>query len=428
MLCPTPSVPALPGAGVVERNVRWLGVGGAVRASGMTLVAPYLVLYLRNVLHVGYAEIGILVALTGIVPLVVVPFAGFVTDRIGRRRVFLACLVGEALAVLLVAFAMRAHWLVGLVSFVALVQTVGTIAGPAISAYVADFAEGSDRTLAFTWVRVGWNVGFTLGVLAGGSLIGIIGFADVGFVAGSILLGSTAFLAAMLEPSPYDLARGADRARPPTSRAPRASVRESAGVLARDRTFLALCAAVALSELTIGQWGATFPLYVNSVLGVPYAWIGVGLAVNGILVVFTQAPITRAGVGHRHTSLFVLGTALYAAGFLLMGGFALVRAAVLAGFILSVVVLTTGENLTSIPFSTLPSNLAPATEIGAYNGAFFAIVGVGQLLAPTLGGLVLALTANPLLTWAILVVPSVPAMVWLGGFIAPKVEPTANRA
>jgi MFS family permease len=412
----------------MDRNVRWLGFGAAVRAGGMTLVAPYFFLYLRNVLGVGYAEIGLLVALTGVVPLLLVPFAGLVTDRIGRRRVFLFCLLAEALGVFLVAVGMEERWLLGLLVFVTLVQTVGTIAGPAISAYVADFAAGSERTLGFTWVRIGWNVGFTLGVLSGGVLIGAIGFPDVGFLAAGVLLLSTSFIALVLEPSPFDHARRAARRLPSSSRPPSASVLDSARVLARDRVFLALCAAVALAELTIGQWGVTFPLYVNSVLGVPYAWIGAGLAVNGILVVFTQAPITRLGIGHRHTSLFLLGTGLYAVGFLMIGGLAGLHFAVIAGFFAAVIVLTTGENLTSIPFTTLPSNLAPATEIGAYNGTFFAITGVGQLLAPALGGLVLALTASPWVTWAVLVIPSVPAMALLVGYVAPRLPPEPNRA
>ncbi|MFY9717801.1 MAG: MFS transporter [Thermoplasmata archaeon] len=412
----------------MDRNIRWLGLGGVVRAGGMTLVAPYLVLYLRNVLQIGYAEIGLLTALTGVIPLLVVPFAGFVTDRIGRRRVFLVCLVAEALCVLLVAEAMNVRWLPGLLAAATAVYTVGTVAGPAISAYVADFAEGSERTLAFTYTRIGWNVGFTLGVLAGGALIGLIGFPDVGFLAGGTLLVATALLAAVLRPSPYDLARGAARRLPVGDRPPRASLSASARVLGRDRVFLGLCASVGLAWLTIGQWGTIFPLYANTVLHIPYDLIGVGLAINGLLVVFTQAPITRAGFGHRHTSLFLAGTALYAAGFLLLGGFAALRFEVLLGFFLAIVVLTTGENLTSIPTTTLPSNLAPPDEIGAYNGAYFAITGVGQLLAPTLGGLVLALTANPLLTWAILVGPSLPAILWLGGFVAPRIAPHANRA
>jgi len=412
----------------VNRNVRWLAIGGVVRAGGMTLVAPYLVLYLRNVLHVGYAEIGLLSALTGILPLVVVPFAGLVTDRIGRRRVFLVCLAAEAASVLLVAAAMYARSLPALLAAVTAVYTVGTIAGPAIAAYVADFAEGSERTLAYTYTRIGWNVGFTLGVLGGGVLIGPLGFPAVGFLAGGILLGSTALLVVALEPSPYDRARQAARDLPIESRPRRPTVRESARVLARDRIFLAFCAAAAVSWLTVGQWGAVFPLYANSVLHLPYAVIGVGLAINGVLVVFTQSPITRAGLGHRHTSLFVLGIGFYAVGFLLFGGIAALRIALVAGFFLAIVVLTTGENLGSIPMTTLPSNLAPPEEIGAYNAAFFATTGVGQLLAPVLGGAVLALGLNAAVTWGILVVPSVPAMIWLAGYIAPRLPPAANRA
>jgi MFS family permease len=413
--------------GPVERNVRWLGVGAAVRAGGLTLVAPYLVLYLRNILDVGYLEIGLLVALTGVVPLLLVPFAGLVTDRVGRRRVFLVCMFAEAVSILLVAFAMQERSLVALIAFATLSQTVGTIAGPAISAYVADFVTGSERTMGYTYVRVGWNVGFTLGVFTGGGLIGLLGFVDTGLAAGSVLLASTTFVAFVLEPSPYDMSRrrlpGSTVARPAAP-----GMRDSLRALVRDRIFLALCAGVAVASLTDAQWGVTFPLYVNTVLGVPYSWLGAGLAINGLLVVVAQAPMTRAAAGHRHTTIFVLGTGLYVAGFLLLGVFGLLGFAIIAGYFAVVVVLTLGENLTSIPTTTLPSNLAPPTEIGAYNGAFSALMGVGYLLAPVLGGLILAATLNPLLTWGILIVPALPAMYLLQRYVAPRLEPSANRA
>ena len=411
----------------MERNVRWLGVGAAVRAGGLTLVLPYLALYLRNVLDLGYVEIGLVLAVTGVIPLVLVPFAGLVTDRVGRRRVFLVCMTVEALSILLLALAMHERALVTIVAVATLTQTAGALAGPAISAYVADFVSGSERTLGYTYVRIGWNVGFTLGVLSGGSLIGFLGFVDTGLAAGGVLLASTAFVALVLEASPFDLRRGRTVTGVPPRR-PAPSIGDSLAVLARDRVFLALCAAVALATVTDAQWGITFPLYVNTVLGVPYSWLGAGLAINGLLVVVAQAPMTRAATGHRHTSVFVLGTVLYMAGFLLLGAFGIARVAVIAGFFAVVVVLTLGENLTSIPTTTLPSNLAPASEIGSYNGAFFAITGVGQLLAPVVGGLVLALALDPLLTWGLLVVPAVPALLLLTRYVTPRVERTANRA
>ena len=78
--------------------------------------------------------------------------------------------------------------------------------------------------------------------------------------------------------------------------------------------------------------------------------------------------------------------------------------------------------------TTLPSNLAPPTEVGAYNGAFFAITGLGQVLAPTLGGVVLASTGSPLLTWGLLCVPAIPALLLLRLYVVPRFRADANRA
>lgn len=414
----------------MNRNVRWLGFGGVVRATGVSLVLPFLVLYLRNILHIGYAEIGLLVALTGVLPLLLVPFAGFLTDRMGRRRVFLVALGAEAASYLGLADALQARSLVGVLVLVTTIQVVGTLAGPAISAYIADFAVGSDRTMGFTWVRIGWNVGFTLGVFSGGVLIGFVGFVEVALLAGIVLLASTTLLALVLDPSPYDLARASGRAVPVPAEVVRrpGSVRQSLRILARDRPFLAMCGAISLAMLTIGQWATIFPLYVNTVLGIPYAILGAGLALNGLVVVFGQAPMTQASLGHRHTSLFLLGLSGYAAGFLLFGLVGQYSFFLVPSFFGVVLILTIGENLSSIPATTLPSNLAPPTEIGSYNGAFFALSGLGSLLAPVLGGVVIAATASPLAVWGLLVAPSVPAGVILALYVTPRLRAEANRA
>jgi MFS family permease len=413
----------------MDRNVRWLGFGSVLRATGQSLIYPYFSLFLRNVLGVPFLEVGLLLTISGVVPLLVVPFAGLLTDRVGRRRVFLLAMTLEATSVLLTAEAMNLRSIPALVVLVTLLGTMGTIGGPAISAYVADFSQGHERTRGFTWIRVGWNVGFTVGVLSGGVLIGFFGFVIVGVMAGAALLVGTAFVAVFLEPSPYDLRLRSLGAIPVgTALPPRAgSVRDSLQILRRDRAFLALCAGVALVSLSVGQWGVTFPLYVNSVLKIPYAILGLGLSLNGILVVFGQPPTTRAARGHRHTGLLIAGVGLYAAGFLLLASFALFSFALVAAFFAAVFVLTMGENVESIPGTTLPSNLAPPTEIGSYNGAFSAVTGAGYTLAPALGGLVLGLTANPLAVWSLLMLPAIPGVLLIG-IVARRLPRAANLA
>jgi len=414
----------------MERNVGWLSVGAAVRVAGFTMVSTFFFLYLRNSFHVGYLEIGVLVTLTGILPLAVLPVGGFLADRLGRRPLLLTALLGEGIVLFLIAYAIQAGWLLGLVIFVTVLQTVGAMGGPAVQAYIADFVMGSERTMGYTWLRIASNLGFTIGVFSGGALIAFVGFVNVALVAGAMVIVAVVLLSFLLEPSPYERTRMATLSpQSVDSRGVRGrTLRSSLWLLAQDRVFLALCAAVALFELTADQWLVTFPLYVNTVLGVPYVFIGAGLALNGLVVVVGQVPMTKAILGRRHTWLLVAGGLLYVVGFLLLGLPSVLGVGIVAAFFVSVIILTLGENLQSIPLTTLPSNLAPEGELGAYNGAFFSVAGVGSLVAPILGGVVLAFASSPLVVWGLLSLPTIPALVLVLLYIKPRIRTQADRA
>jgi MFS family permease len=413
----------------MERNVRVLGFASIVRAFGLSLVGPFLALYFHNVLGVGFAEVGLIAVAVAIPPLVLTPLAGLVSDRVGRRRVFVASLVGESACLLGLGAAMTqgSFWLVfaGFTVF----SLVSNLGGPAVSAYVADFAKGSDRTEGFTWLRVGHNVGFTLGVLVGGSFVGLVGFIPVAF-AGGLFAGATAAIAYVwMDPTPYD--RALIRAGTPvgSAAAPNApgTVRASLQVLARDRLFLAVCLAFGLAAMVAGQWAVTFPLFVVDVLHVPYAILGVGLALNGVIVVVGQTAMTRGLLGRRHTSIAVAGTLAYAAGFVILALAGAAELLPLLLFFAAVLVLTLGENLLWIPQSTLPSNLAPASEVGSYNGAFQTVTSTGILLATAVGGFALAAISDPVELWLLLILPLIPAVVLLER-VGRRIRPDANRA
>ncbi len=412
----------------MDPNLRRLGYLAVARATGQALVLPYVALYLRNVLGIGFVQIGLLLAVLGIAPVLLVPFGGLVADRLGRRPLVVGALSAEAAAIVLTGVSMLARSAPGVIGAALAVSLAGALGGPALSAYVADLASGADRTQGFTYLRIGWNVGFALGVFSGGELIAAVGFPGVGLLAGALLVVSSTVLALVLEPSPFDRARAAGRAAPGAGATYRPPFSASLRLLAGDRVFLAVCLCAGVANLSVAQWATTFPLYVNAVLKVPYAVLGAGFALNGILVVVAQAPTTRAAIGHRHTSLIVVGVLLYVTGFLFLGAVALVPMLLVAGFFVAVFVLTMGENVLSIPVSTLPSNLAPPREIGAYNGAFAAIVGAGQVLAPTVGGFVVAAGLSPPVTWAILMAPTVPALVVLRVWVVPRILDRPNRA
>jgi MFS family permease len=414
----------------LNRNIRWLGFGAAIRALGTSIISPFVSLFLRNTLHLAYTEIGLLLVLINIVPLAVYPFGGMVADRMGRRRIFLSSLGVEAIAMFSVALSMMYVWLPGIIIGGAIDGMAGgALAGPAISAYTADFTKGSDRTKAYTWLRIGINAGFTVGVALGGSLIGFIGFPTVGFMSAAIM-GTGAFLLfLLLDPSPYDLARahsGQESTSVPERLSRPGSVGSSIRILIQDKLFLFFCFAMMLAGLTEAQWGTTLPLYVNTVLGAPYAVLGIALSLNGLIVVFGQTATTKLMLGRKHTTAAIYGAILYVAAFLGLGLLGLHEVDVFVVVCALVVLLTFGENLSSIPSMTLPSNLAPGSERGAYNGAFFMMWGIGSSVAPVLGGLALGATTNTLVMWLLLVIPVIPAILlflWLGS----RLPQAANR-
>jgi MFS family permease len=180
-----------------------------------------------------------------------------------------------------------------------------------------------------------------------------------------------------------------------------------------------------ISALVYSQWSTTFPLFLNTVEGVPYWLLGVALAVNGIIVIFGQTTTTRMMLGRKHTAAAALALVLFAMAFVALGAFSLLGLGVLVAAFAFVVLLTIGENLGAIPMMTLPSNLAPKSERGSYNGAFNTLSGIGGIFAPLAGGLALSASGNPLVVWGALAIPTIPAVLiflWLGK----RIPATAN--
>lgn len=409
----------------MNRYVRLLGVASGIRLLGIAMIYPFLSLYFRNVAGLGYALIGALIVLVSLPPLAVSPFGGFITDRLGRRNVFLAGLGGEAASVTLLAYSMWSGSVPGVLLCAALAGVAGATAQPAVQAYVADMTDLAERSMAYTWVRIGFNVGFTGGVVLGGALIGFLGFSDTAFLTAAIMVSGVAFMVFTLQASPYDLAlKKGGTAVGLSSAPPRpGSIANSARLLAKDKPFLALCLSMLLAGLIYGHWSTTYILFSNSVLGVPYLVLSFALGMNGLIVIFGQIPTTRLLTGRRHTYAGMLAVTLMGASFLVLGGVSLVQGASLVAVFGFAFILTIGENVGSIPSMTLASNVAPPSEIGNYNGVFGMFNGIGNSLAPLLGGVALALFSNSLVVWTILAIPCIPAILlfrWVGARIPEK--------
>ena len=383
---------------------------------GNALYFPFLALFLVNELHVSYVGVGIIITGVGLVQLPFTLLGGTIADRVERLPLILFGLGAEVVGTAALAYGFSLHSLLIAIGSATVTGSITSLAGPASSAYIADFAEGSERTRGFTFYRIGFNAGYSAGVTLGGILVSVVGFAGAVWVATAFIAGGALFLGLTLDPSPRDLARRSHAAPvdAPGRRATHGrSIRESLTLIGRDRVALELLIAFLLASLVAGQWAVTFPLYVHNVLGITYTLLGVGLALNGLVVVFGQTATTESVIGRRHTSIAIWGLLLYVVAFVGLGAAGLVQAFPTGVFFVAVVVLTIGENLLTIPQATLPSNVAPREEIGSYNGVFATVGGVGFIFSVLLGGVTLSLTTDPLLIWVLLVAPSVPAVLLL---------------
>jgi MFS family permease len=414
----------------VERDLQLLSAGFAIRTFGAAIYNPFLALFLYAILHVGYFEIGVIFVGLGAIQIPFGVLGGLWTDRIGRRRLIVLSLVTEALGTAALAYAFQVQSLILGIITAGFAGSVLSATGPAFSAYIADWSKGSNRTMSFTWYRISFNAGFAAGVAVGGTLVTFLGFPYTVAVAALIIGVAAAFLLILLRPSPYDLSL-ATGARPQAaakgSPSGSHSLRSSLSLLAADRPALLVALGFALIYLTAGQWGTTFSLFVHNKLGISYAILGIGLALNGVVVVVGQFSTTRSVLGLRHTTIAIVGGALYVVAYLLLGVSALWALFPVVLFLISVLVLTVGENLQSIPTSTLPSNLAPTGEVGAYNGAFTAFTATAGLGAVFIGGSVLSTIPNPLLEWVVMVLPAFPGFI-LVRYAATKISKEKDTA
>ncbi|HEY4432251.1 MAG TPA: MFS transporter [Paenibacillus sp.] len=134
--------------------------------TGIGLVVPIMPTYM-NELGISGSTVGLLVASFSLAQLLVSPFAGRLSDRIGRKKVIVAGLIVFAFSELLFGLA-NVSWLL----FVSrLLGGVGAaLIMPAVMAYVADTTSFEERAKGMGLINAAITTGFIIGPGIGGYL------------------------------------------------------------------------------------------------------------------------------------------------------------------------------------------------------------------------------------------------------------------
>ena len=317
----------------LPRSIYVLCVGTFVNRAG-TFLVPFLTIYLKDQLGLGIPFATTAMGVFGLGSVVGAVVGGHLADRVGRRIVMVGAMFGGA-AILLVFSVLDTAPTILLATF--LFAAIGEMYRPAASAMMADVTTPLERPHAYALMYVSINIGFAIGPLVGGTLAEYsFRWLFWGDAATSSLYGLI-ILIAVRETLPLAGAVGklvattrgvAADSTAPAAVAGEADVKGEAGFdereelgftaalahMLRNRTFVLLCVAAFLIAVTFMQALSTFPLFLQE-MGFGPKQYGRIIAVNGVLIVIGQLPLTSLMQRYSRGWLLVWAAVLTAIGF-----------------------------------------------------------------------------------------------------------------
>jgi MFS family permease len=330
---------------------------------------------------------------------------GYLSDRIGRRRVILignGIMIGYPLVLLALS---DAKW-AGLAAL-SLAGVFGSLGGSVSQAMVADLVAPERRQAAYASVRVAANMGVVIGPPLGGLLL-VLGSWSALFPCVAVLSAISWFVAYRYLPH-----RGEFTPEGPPERG-------SLSVILADRRFLIFLGSAVFAWLTYVAYEVVLPVSLVDGYGYePAAW-GFLVWVNPLLVSLFQVRLTRAAGAIPAAPKLVLALLVMGLPYLL-----LVFTNALWAILFVIVVFVIGEMLWVPTSQAVVAQLAPADIRGAYMGAFGSAPAIGFALAPLIG-LQMRNSFGDEATWAMFAAIGVVAAV-LGGLALAGLDRRARR-
>ncbi|MFJ5561124.1 MDR family MFS transporter [Streptomyces sp. NPDC093250] len=356
----------------LPREFWWLWTSTLVNRLG-AFVATFMALYLT--LDRGYSAsyAGLVAALHGLGGVISSLGAGVMTDRLGRRPTLLVSQLATALSVALLGF-MRDPIAIAAVAF--LVGMASNASRPAVQAMMADIVRPEDRIRAFSLNYWAINLGFAISAAGAGFI------AEVSYLAGFLIEAGMTLVCALLVFLKLPESRPSEK---DSAEAGAAAAGEAVSLVTvlRDGRFMGVVGLSFLIALVFQQGYLGLPVAMGEA-GFTPADFGMAIAVNGVLIVVLQLPVTRF-IEHRDPRHLLVASSLLA-GY----GFGLTAfAGSVAVFALTVCVWTLAEIVNSPTQAELVVTLSPVHGRGRYQGMYTMSWAVAALVAPLMSGFVI---------------------------------------
>jgi len=308
---------------------------------------------------------GVLTASFAIMQFLFGPIVGNLSDRFGRRPIFLVSLAVMAVDYVVMALA-HTVWLLLAVRMVA---GIAAATHSTAFAYVADISAPDDRAKRFGLVGAAFGLGFVAGPMLGGFLA-VIDTRAPFWAAAALALANLVFgwlvLPESLKPAlrrPFSLAR----ANPLASFK---AIRNLPGL----RILLLV---TFIYAVTFNVWPALWSYYGKAAFGWDPLWIGISLAIFGICMAAAQATLVSPMIkrfGERRTATYgmVAEVGTYTFFGVIQSGF----------WALVVTPVTALGGVTGPALQAMSSRLTPETQQGELQGINTSLNALAMIIAP----------------------------------------------
>lgn len=363
------------------RPVRTLILGVFVSRTG-SFFATFATLFLTN-RHFASHTLPLVLVAIGVSGMVGSLTGGWLADRIGHRSTLVLSMLASAVAVGSLAIAPTHPMIVVAVCLVALCTQSYT---PAASALLIVNSEPADRVPTFAFFRLALNVGAALGAL-------IAGFIATRSYSALFSVEAVAYLSCALV-----IFIGLRDARP--ENAPAEAEAEATKITGEDAAGLPagtepagrhlpvwlLCIALFGVAVVYAQSLSTLPLQLVG-HGFSTAFYGLLLAINGVVVIIFELPISSVTRRLAWVVPVVGGTLLMTAG-LVVAALVSLAAAVIVGF----VIFTAGEMVLAPVANAAVAEISPVGAEARYQGLLATAQSLGFSLGPAIGTSLFALS------------------------------------
>jgi MFS family permease len=349
---------------------RVLAVAAAVDAIGTGLFLALMPVFVVTQLGVDPVQVGIVVGVANLLGLFAPVPAGLAADRFGAGTLWVALLVARAVGY---SGFLLVDTLTGYAVLTCALALLDRASTPVQQAFVVQVEPPEERSRSMAVLRTVRNAGLSVGLLGSGVVISIGGLSA--FLTG-FAINALSYLVLAAAVRRLDRERRAGPADASTSGTaesdPQDGPARDGGGVWRDRRYLVLSFGNMLLTLHDSMLFTLLPLWIVVKTAVPEAAVGPLLAVNTVLTVLLQVPLTRWAEGIPLARRTVVWSLLPLAGSCVLFAAAEPAGAILATTlaVIAVLALTLGENMHSVAAFELSHRLATERGMGGYLGVF----------------------------------------------------------